>query len=55
VVSDGKVFGALQRLKVRIFQQFSKKSEKQKYKMMNKREFLRKISIRQKRFFFIWL
>ncbi|KAF0771427.1 Uncharacterized protein FWK35_00000820 [Aphis craccivora] len=54
VVSDVKVniLGALYRLKVNIFQQFSKKSRKTKKKNDGKREFLRKTSFRPNRFFF---
>ncbi|KAF0772045.1 Uncharacterized protein FWK35_00005494, partial [Aphis craccivora] len=48
VVFEGK------RSKVNNFQQFLKKIEKNKKKLTEKREFLRKTYFRPNRFFFIW-
>ncbi|KAE9536684.1 hypothetical protein AGLY_007086 [Aphis glycines] len=55
VVFDDQVtiLGALYRTKIRIFQQFSKKSGKTKKKVTEKWEFLRNISFRQNSFFYM--
>ncbi|KAF0760141.1 Uncharacterized protein FWK35_00007033 [Aphis craccivora] len=55
VVSNGKmnILGALYRSKVNFSNSFQKNREKQKKKMTEKREFLRKTSFQPNRFFYM--